>query len=161
MAEDARFDDASGGDTPLRLSVQSAEDLEVASALLQDAVGLTGEISWMPRRRRLALLVNRFRWEDQERAKREKRDFERVRAALVFDDVMAVRASGLDPSDKDTIFSILRMSFEPGEDGAGVLRLDLAGDGEIRLEVECLDGRIMDVSRPWVARGAPDHKLDS
>lgn len=160
MTEDARFHDVAPSDQPLRLGIASAEDLDVASALLQDCVGMAGEISWMPRRRRLALLVNRFRWEDREAAERQGRSFERVRTALVFDSVQAVRSSGLDPSDKDTVYSILRMRFEEHEAPSGTLMLDLAGDGALALDVECLDGQVLDLSRPWIARTAPDHKLE-
>ena len=160
--DDARFEDgAAPGDVPLRLAVESIEDLGGASALLQDAVGKTGEISWMPRRRRLALLVNRFRWEDRETADRQRRPYERVRTAVVFDSVLNVRTRGLDPTDKETLFALLSLEFEPGEDGAGKLTLQLAGDGDLALDVECLDIRLSDMSRPWIAKaGAPDHKLE-
>ena len=55
---DARFED--GQDKPLRLRAESVQDLSVLSALLQDAVLPSSEISWMPRRHRLAVLVNRY-----------------------------------------------------------------------------------------------------
>jgi len=159
---DARFEDAGFADQPLRLAIQEPDDLPVVSALIQDAVGLAGEISWMPRRRRLAILLNRFRWEDREAAEKQRRGFERVRSALVFDSVRAVRTSGLDPAEKDMIYAVLQISFAPGEDGAGTVTLDLAGDGMLALDVECLDGRVIDLSRPWLANasGAPDHELD-
>ena len=160
MTDDARFEDVSFSDQPLRLSILSPEDLEIASALLQDAVGLAGEISWMPRRHRLAVLVNRFRWEDRDAAASQRREFERVRTAVVFDSVLAVRASGLDPREKDMVYSILRVSFEPGEDGAGTVVIDLAGDGAVALDVECLDARLLDLSRPWATRAEPGHDLD-
>ena len=160
MTDDARFEDAVFSDQPLRLAVETAEDLEVASALVQDAIGRVGEISWMPRRRRIAMLVNRFRWEDRDAASRQSREFERVRAAIVFDGVLTVRTNGLDPADKETIYAILRIGFEPGEEPGGTVTLDLAGDGALALDVECLDARIVDLSRPWAARGVPDHELD-
>lgn len=160
MNEDARFHDVAASDQPLRLGVATAEDLEIASTLIQDCVGMAGEISWMPRRHRLALLVNRFRWEDREAAERQRRSFERVRAALVFDSVLAVRASGLDPADKETVYSILRMRFEEKDAPGGTLTLDLAGDGALALDVECLDAQLIDLSQPWIVRSAPDHKLD-
>ena len=160
MSYDAKFEDAIFSDQPLRLGIETPEDLEIASALVQDAVGLTGEISWMPKRRRLALLVNRFRWEDHTQAERQARDFERVRSALVFDNVLAVRANGLDPSDRDTVFSILRLGFEMTEEPSGTVSLALAGDGALALDVEVLNARILDLTRPWAATRAPDHKLD-
>ena len=146
MNDDASFLDVPPSDQPLRLAIDTAEDLQVASALIQDSVGLTGEVSWMPRRNRLALLVNRFRWEDREAAQMQRRDFERVRTALVFDSVRAVRASGLNPTEKDTVYSILRMTFEETDTPSGTLTLELAGDGALALDVECLDGRLMEVA---------------
>ena len=43
------------------------------------------------------------------------------------------------------------MSFEPGEDGTGRLTLTLAGDGAVALDVEALDVRLDDVTRPYRA----------
>lgn len=154
---DARFEDA--GDAPLRVKAESAGDVPVLSALLQDAVMPSSEIAWMARQRRFAVLVNRFRWEDREAAEKVRRAYERVRAMLVIDGVLAVRANGVDPADKDLVLSILALEFDEGEDGAGTLRLVLAGDGEIALEVECVDIRLRDVTRPYVAPSgkAPSH----
>ena len=45
MSDDARFLDVARSDQPLRLGIASVGDLEVASALIQDCVGLAGEIS--------------------------------------------------------------------------------------------------------------------
>ena len=149
MSEDARFED--GAEAPLRLRAEGAEDLTVISALLQDAVGQSGDIAWMPRRRRLAMLVNRFRWEDAARAERQGRPVERVRAMLVIDGALRVRAGGIDPRARDLVLSLLALGFEPGEDGAGTLRLILAGDGEIAIDVEAIDVSLKDVTRPYAA----------
>ena len=151
---DARFEDVGFADQPLRLAMESSEDVPVISALVQDAVGLAGEISWMP--------LNRFRWEDHAAAERAGRKFERVRSALIFDDVLSVRTSGLDPRERDTVYALLQITFEPGEDGAGRLVLELAGDGTLAFDVECLAGQLIDLSRPWEAMAgkAPDHDLD-
>ena len=159
MAKDARFEETTAGDRPLKLRAEGDEDLRVVSALLQDAVGVTGEIAWAPRRRRLVLLLNRFRWEDRPAAERDGRPFERVRAALALEDVTRVRARGLDPNDKETVFSVLALGFDRSEDGAGTVRLMLAGDGEIAAEVECLNLALADVTQPWAASAgrAPDH----
>ena len=160
MTEDASFLDVAFSDRPLRLAAETAEDLDVISTLAQDAVGQVGDIAWMPRRRRLVLLVNRFRWEDHDAAARQRRAFERVRTALVFDSVLGVRSNGLDPADRETVFSILRIGFEPAEEPGGRVVIDVAGDGALAVSVECLDARLVDLSRPWSARGAPDHQLD-
>jgi hypothetical protein len=147
--EDARFED--GAERPLRLRAETPEDLAVLSALVQDAVALTSEISWAPRRRRFALLLNRFRWEDAPAAGRQGRPFERVQAVLAVEGVIRARSEGVDPRDRDLVLEILALVFEPGADGTGTLRLVLAGDGEIALEVECLDLGLTDVTRPYAA----------
>lgn len=154
---DARFED--GAEGPLRLRAESDADLAVISALVQDAVASVSEIAWTPKRRRFSLLVHRFRWEDAPAAARQRRPFERVQALLSINDALKVRAGGLNSRDRDTVISILSLSFAPGEDGAGVLRLTLAGDGEIAVEVECLDVTIEDVTRPYAAPSgkAPVH----
>lgn len=152
---DARFED--GAERPLRLKAESAEDIAVLSALVQDAVAQTSEIAWSRRRRRFALLVNRFRWEDAPAAERQGRAFERVRALLVVEGVLQARTSGVDPADRDLVLELLALVFEPGEDGAGTLRLVLAGDGEIALDVECIDVSLTDVTRPYEARRKPSH----
>lgn len=156
---DARFEDALISDSPVRLKAETAEDLPVISALVQDAVGKVAGIAWMPKRRRLALVLHRFRWEDREAAEAEGRPFERVQAAISVESVLSVRARGLDPQAPETVFAVLALSFEPGEDGAGRLVFRFAGDGDLAAEVECLDVTLADLTRPWAAPSgkAPAH----
>ena len=131
---DARFEE--GGEAPLRLVVQDADDLKVISTLVQDAVLPAAELAFDARRRRFALLLNRFRWEDRVEAERVGRAYERVRSLLVVEDVRKVQTMGFDRGDKDLVLSLLSMDFTPGEDGTGRLTLTLAGDGAIALDVE-------------------------
>ena len=156
---DATFED--GAEKPVRLRAQTPDDLAVISALLQDAVGQNSETSWMPRKHRFALLLNRFRWEDEANAKAQGRPFERVQSTLVIDGVLKVGGEGLDPTDKEQVFAVLALEFNAGEDGAGTLSVILSGDGAIRMEVECLDLTLSDVSRPYVARARhePHHPI--
>lgn len=158
MAEDARFESA--GDQALRLAAETEADLKILSALLQDAVGKVGRVHWTPRRRRFSLLLYRFRWEDADRAEKERRVFERVAAALTIDDVMAVRATGIDHGDKEAVFNLLSLNFDADEDGAGVIRLACSEGREFALEVECLNAALVDLTRPWAASGKPAHDAD-
>ncbi|MEM1160943.1 MAG: DUF2948 family protein [Pseudomonadota bacterium] len=159
---DARFEDHDPSAGQLRLALTDPDDVPVISSLVQDAVGLVGEISWMPKRRRLTLLLNRFRWEDKDKAAASGRPFQRVRSALVLDSALNVRTNGLSPQERDMVYSVLQVRFEAGEDAAGQVFLDLSGDGTLEIGVECLDGRLMDLSAPWDAKAgaAPDHPLD-
>ncbi|WP_439155908.1 DUF2948 family protein [Yoonia sp.] len=157
MTEDAKFED--GREAPLRLRALDTDDLAVIAALAQDAVFPASEMRWDHKARRFALLLNRFRWEDADRAARGKRGFERVQAVLAFEDVMRVQSQGVDKSDPDMVFSLLSITFQPAEDGTGRIELTLAGDGVIALEVEALELILRDVTRPYVAPSgkAPSH----
>ena len=156
MAEDARFADADP--RPLALRAEDEVDLRILSSLVQDAVLTGADITHDARTRRLALLVNRFRWEDAEAARSEGRDFERVRSVLVLGDVMRVMSDGVD-RDGDTVLALLAIRWQPGEDGTGRLVLDFAGDGTIMADVECINLDLHDVTRPHraVSGKAPRH----
>lgn len=159
MVDDARFSD--GGDKPLHLQALDGDDLQILSALAQDAVFPITEMTWQSGKRRLAFLLNRFRWEDLDSARRAGRAFERVQSLLVVSDVMRVTSSGIDRNDADTVLSLLSVTFKPGEDGTGILEMTLAGDGAIRAEVETLDVVLKDVTRPYRApsKTAPSHDV--
>ena len=146
---DARFED--GGEQPLRLKAEAAEDLPVVSALVQDAVLTGADMGFSRKGRRFDVLLNRFRWEDRTAAERARRPFERVRSVLSVMDVISVASQGLGKDDKAAILSVLALEFEPGEDGMGVLTLVLAGDGAVRLTVECVNLTLTDVTRPYRA----------
>lgn len=146
---DARFED--GGEGPLRLVAQDADDLKVISTLVQDAVLPVTELKFDQKRRRFALLINRFRWEDRAEAEAVGRAYERARSMLVVEDVLRVQSFGIDRADKDLVLSLLSIDFAAGTDGMGRLTLTLAGDGAIALEVEALEIRLEDVTRPYRA----------
>ena len=152
---DARFED--GSDQPLRLTAESAEDLSVISALIQDAVCKTGRVNWMQRRRRISFLLYRFRWEDADNAAKERREYERIATAFTVEDVLAVRSRGVDNRDKEQVFNTLSLAFEPAEDGSGVLRIACSGDAMFEFDVECLNVSLVDLTQPWAAGGKPEH----
>lgn len=158
MTEDARF--ADGSARPLRLRALDLEDLTVLSTFVQDAVLSAADLSWQKGKRRFALLLNRYRWEDSERASRAG-DHERVRSMLVIEDVEQVQSSGLPQGQSDLVLSLLSLSWEPGEDGTGRVTLTFAGDGAIAVAVETLEVILQDVTRPYLApsRRAPGHEV--
>ena len=149
MSEDATFED--GREAPLRLKALDAEDLQVLSSLVQDAVFPSAEMRWDRKARRFAILLNRFRWEDVERAKARGRAVERVQSVLAVEDVVKVQSQGVDKTDADMVYSLLSVGFVAGEDGTGRVEMVLAGDGAIAIEVEALEVILRDVTRPYAA----------
>lgn len=146
MSGDATFEE--GREAPVNLGAFDPDDLRVISALAQDAVFPMTEMRWDRRRHRFALLLNRFRWED---ADRDRHGPERAQSLLVVENALGVASQGIDRGDADTVLSLLSITFEPGEEGAGHLILTLAGDGAIRIEIEALEVTLKDVTRPYRA----------
>ena len=149
---DARFED--GASRPLNLVARDADDLAVISALVQDAVLTAADVRWDKSKRRFAVLINRFRWEDGTAVAPE-----RVRSLLVLEDVTVAQGQGVDRKDPDLVLSLLSLGFVPAEDGTGAVTLTFAGDGVLAIGVEALDVSLKDVTRPYLApsRLTPKH----
>ena len=140
----------------LKLAAADAEDLEMLSARLQDAVGKLKDFTWLPSQRRFAAALNRFRWEDTKAVNT------RVRAVLRIDGVSKVQSFQVKRGAPDAVVSVLAVRFTPQapDDPAGVIELVLAGGGAIRLTVECIDAELADLTGPWAAQARPDHTGD-
>jgi hypothetical protein len=141
--------------TRLKLAAADAEDLEILSARLQDAVAKLKNITWLPKKRRFAAVVNRLQWEGGGKT--------RVRAGLHFDGVLKVQSHKVKLGAGEAVVSLLAVTFQPNgnEDPGGVIEIVLAGGGAIRLTVECIDAELADMSGPWAAIGTPDHEADN
>jgi hypothetical protein len=144
--------------TRITLAAQDAEDLEIVSAQLQDAVAQVKDFAWLPKSRRFAALFNRFKWE---KAQRARSDNLRVRSRLVFDRVTSAKSCRI-KHDPDAVAALLAIKFSAngGEDPSGTVELIFAGGGVIRLDVECIDAALTDVSGDWAALGRPDHETE-
>ncbi|MEJ6391944.1 DUF2948 family protein [Gymnodinialimonas sp. 2305UL16-5] len=155
MGEDARFEDAGGA--PVALRALEAADVPVISALVQDAIFPITEMRWDRSKRRFALLLNRYRWEQHQAG----RSPERVQSVLAIEDALKVASQGIDRSDADTVLSLLAVEWAPADDGMGCLTFVLAGDGAIAVDVEALELTLRDVTQPYAAVSgkAPEHRL--
>jgi len=141
---------------PLRLLAEDDDDLQVISAALQDAILTVGEIAYEPQARRLTVALNRFCWECS------VDEPVRIRAGLQLGGVLGVKSRDLKLDAKDAMLSILALTFvaaEAEEDPGGVVLIHLAGDGDIRVEVECIDAVLSDLSEPWRAQASPAHEV--
>lgn len=132
---------------PLRLLAEDADDLHIISAALQDAILRPKDIIWEPTARRVTLQLSRFCWEC---------GGTRVMSGMQFGDVVAVKSRRL-PRSPDNALELLAMDFEPGEAPGGRVLLMFAGGGDLRIDVECLDAVLTDLSERWPARVAPTH----
>ncbi len=139
----------------LRLMAEDTDDLDVIGAAVQDALVRVGEINLDKKARRFTVMLNRFRWETAG----EKGPYERVRAALSFDGVLGVKSRRVRQDTDEALGSLLSIGFIPQEEPpGGVVRLFLAGGGEIAIDVECLDAVLIDTGPAWPTPRRPDHE---
>lgn len=134
----------------LRLTAQDSDDLAVISAQMQDAVLKLGDVSFNSKRRRFAFVANRFAWD----AAPEKL---RHRAGLHFESVLSVKRSGFANAGRDTILSLLSITFTPTQSPSGFVTLAFSAGHSIRLDVECLESTMADLGPTWSTDHQPDH----
>lgn len=146
---DARFEEGAG-EAPLALIARTPGDLAVISALVQDAVLRGADLRYDAAKRHFALMLGRFRWEDAGRAEKAARPYERVRAVLSLQDVLAVQAKGL-PPEAEAPLQLLGLHFTPEAAPGGVMELRFAGGAALRLQLEALEVTLKDISRPYRA----------
>ncbi|WP_333826104.1 DUF2948 family protein [Pinisolibacter sp.] len=142
--------------TDLKLLALDAEDLEILSAHLQDAVLKAGDIHWRADEKRLVLALNRFVWESA--GEKSRRAFERRRSALRFDRVTRVRAHRIPRDRPDTVLELLALRFTETDAPSGVVEAIFAGGGVLRIEVECLEAGLCDLGAAWATESCPKHE---
>lgn len=142
----------------LKLIALDAEDLAVISAHLQDAVLRVGDMAYLPREKRFAMLANRFDWIEASGA-REK-SFQRRRAGVRFERVLEARLTKIDLGAKETCLELLAIAFEPLGPPEGFVVLHFAGGAGVRLRVECIEAGLEDQGAAWGTRVKPDHPAE-
>lgn len=136
---------------PLRLLAEDADDLQIISVALQDAILRPVDIVWEKNTRTLTLALSRFCWEC---------GGTRVMTAMQFGDVTAVKSRRL-PRSPDSALELLAMDFMPEEAPGGRVIMMFAGGGDLRIDVECLDAVVTDLSERWPARLEPTHLAEA
>jgi hypothetical protein len=163
-------DATTGSPTPdqsagLKMVALDTDDLTVLSTNLQDAVVRVRDMAFVPKNHRFALILNRFNWTkaldaaSTSSAAGKPLPFERRRCAVRFEHVRKVRVTGFSQKDKKQVLSLMAIGFEQARDGEpdGAITLLFAGDGAIRLEVECIEAELRDIGAGWRTAAKPDH----
>ncbi len=144
----------------LKLIALDADDLNVISAHLQDAVLRVADMAYLPRERRFAVVVNRFDWATLLEAGQDQ-GARRRRTGLRFERVLSAQVHGLDLTDKSVALALLAVTFEPAIASMpveGDVTLTFSGGAAIRLGVECLEAEMKDLGAVWSAANTPAHK---
>jgi hypothetical protein len=141
-------------DGKLRLRAEDGEDLAVVSAIVQDALISTRDLTYDRAEKRFTLVVNRFRWEGPPAAANGEAAFERTHCAVTFAAVDKVSYRGFRRSETDRILALLaiRAGVKPE-----TIDLEFAGGAAVRLSVSAIDARVTDLGEPWPTAWQPDH----
>ena len=157
----------------LKLRARDVCDLETIAACVQDGLVAIGDMKYLPRERRFALMINRFRWEgalvdgvapapsheqqsgDAEFADQGAAAFERIHSVLTIDRVRGVKRKALEHAATDGVLSLLTLTF----DGRYLL-IAFAGGGALRLDVEQLFCHLEDLGESWPTVWWPQHSDD-
>jgi hypothetical protein len=141
----------------LKLIALDAQDLNVISAHVQDAVLKVGDLEFLPAARRFVLPMNRFAWE--KKAGFLRKHNERRQSVLHFDRVLGAKTAGIARDKPEDVLSLLAVSFVPVDAPAGIVELIFSGGGAVMLDVECVEARLADVGGTWQASSRPRHRI--
>ena len=136
---------------PLKLFGRTADDMDIMSAHIQDAVLQTGDMTFLDDQRRVVLVMNRFCWEAPDSKSL------RVRSALQIGAITSARRRNIRTDPSDGVLSLLALRFEADDAPAGTVSIIFSGGGEIRLAVEACEAILEDITEPWSAKRRPAH----
>ncbi|WND04038.1 DUF2948 family protein [Temperatibacter marinus] len=148
---------------PLKLKVETPEDLTLLASLVQDAAIVGSDMHYDPKAHQFILMANRYCWEKkrpwwQRGLFAIKHPGERQRCALHFNTVMDVKYKSQTALDKDAVFSLLDVKIS--EEDSEKLELIFAGHMSIALKIECVEIFLTDQGETFEALARPDHTKD-
>jgi Protein of unknown function (DUF2948) len=134
----------------LKLSAEDADDVQVISAHMQDALVRVGDIKYLKKQHQFALVANRYVWEIEGEAQRRRSGFH-------CNHVLSVKHLGITSADPDTILSLLAIAFEPDDVPSGTIIFTFSAGFSIRVGVEYIDAHLRDLGSAWSASSTPSH----
>jgi hypothetical protein len=140
----------------LKLHARDADDLQVMSACLQDAILPIGDMAFQRAARRFVMVANRFCWE---RVDDHESSFDRVNCGVTFESVNAVKLRHIDRHDRSLMLSLLAITVNKLPAGVAIT-LVCAGNRDLRLEADAIAVQLEDYDGPWPTLNRPSHILD-
>lgn len=134
----------------LKLQARDFDDLQVISSHMQDALLRRADMRYLKKQRQFVFVANRFGWETLP----EKT---RLRSGLHFEHVLAVRQVGFGNVKRESILSLMAITFVETESPAGTVTLTFAAGPTLALDVEYLDVMMKDLGAQWSASLQPQH----
>jgi len=140
---------------PLKLKAKDAEDVQVISAILQDAIVPVVDMAWRPEEKDFVMVVQRFCRERHDE-KDDESCFERVRCAVHVKGVESVQLQGIAQDRPDDMLDLLAVMPEKGN-----LQFIFAGGGKVRLKLADWSLILEDFGEPWPTVCEPQHERET
>ncbi|MEM1377924.1 MAG: DUF2948 family protein [Pseudomonadota bacterium] len=139
---------------PLKLMALDISDLTVVSAQVQDALTKPTLIEYLPKQKRMDVVINRFAWDAQGKRKSGN---ERRRSVLSFAQVTGLQAKAIKQGSDDQVLALLALRFEQTEEPSGTIELVFSGEPALRLSVDAIEVQLTDLGAAWESRFKPKH----
>ena len=131
----------------LKLQAEDTEDIQVVSAVLQDAIAPVVDMHYLADNKNFVMVVQRLCRDATGGGKNE-----RVCCALNLRGVESVQTQGFDPANTDIMLDLLALMPE-----GDVLDLVFASDARIRLHLQNWHMIVEDFGERWPAQCNPCH----
>ena len=132
----------------LKLHAQSSDDIEMLSALLQDALIAGADMVFDKAENTFMLVANRYCWELQDTGQQM-----RCMCGVKFGTIGAVRTRGM-TADKTQFYNLLAIEYDKA---AQHIMLVFSGGVGIQLEVSRIMIIVRDLAEPHPSFARPDH----
>ena len=127
----------------LKLIALDEDDLAVISTHVQDARVRLCDIVWRQGDKRLVIGMSRLDWEQTLAGETAPR---RLAAALRFDRVLSLKSRNIDLAAPQTLLELVGIEFSADAAPGGSALLLFSGGAALRLDVECLECELTDLS---------------
>jgi hypothetical protein len=127
----------------LKLIALDEDDLAVISTHVQDAHVRICDIIWRQADKRLVIGMSRLDWEQTLAGETAP---PRLAAALRFDRVLSLKSRNIDPAAPEAVLELVGIEFSEGAAPGGSALLLFSKGAALRLDVECLECELTDLS---------------
>lgn len=136
---------------PLKLKAQDADDIQVISAVLQDAIAPVCDMAYRPEEKNFIMVVHRLRREDENTEKPE-----RICCAVNIQGVEKAQLHGLDLKQQEQMLDLLAALPEDRS-----IQFIFAGGAKIRLQLGDWAMIVEDFGEAWPASCTPCHDAET
>ena len=129
----------------MKLNAIDTEELKIIATVLQDGLIEVSDVKYLPSIRTFVVMITRFMWEEKVISKINMR----IKAVLLFKDVLAVHSKNIDQRDKSKVLELLTFNFFYNKSKNIEIELLFNNDAIIKLETEIINSKLEDQGKPW------------